>query len=81
MYDPSDVETFARRAIEGMTEATLDTYRDLGESIPMDLTDEVREAALVYADDMIRWMLQEVRARIIATKFTAAADVTLQIER
>ena len=83
MYDNALVERLARKAIDSMTESTLNMCEETPEDYPLmpgDITNEIRDRALDYASDMLNDLKHEVLQRIRVISFTTTATIITEFK-
>ena len=80
MYSSNDVKQFALRAVQGMVESTNDLARDPDYNVPTgDITDEIRQEAIVFVRDMMSDFEFEIIEAIKTMKFRAERTITFTV--
>lgn len=80
MYSSNDVKQFALRAVQGMVESANDMARDPDYNVPTgDMTDEIRQEAIVFVRDMVADFEFEIIEAIKTMKFRAERTITFTV--
>ena len=76
-----DVQRFARGFVREMVETSIEMSKEEDYSIPTgDITEDIREQALQYAEDMLVDFQYEVLRAIREMKFNAERTITINFE-
>ena len=81
MFNREDINRFAKKAIADMVDSLNHMAEDPEYNVPSgDITEEIREDSLQYAEDMLQDFQYEVMQAIRTMKFAAERTTTINFE-